>query len=87
MHAPTSIRRLCCYSLGDFLPDLEALDHLLSVYAGYAGRKQVTARAEVLGNETIRGQEPLRMTRRFEPLHAPLPLSSGLVRVLRMGST
>jgi hypothetical protein len=83
MHAPTSIRRLCCCCLGDFLPDLEALDHLLSVYAG---RKQVTARAEVLGNGTRRGQEPLRMTRRFEPLHAPLPLPSGLVRVLRTGS-
>jgi hypothetical protein len=83
MQAPTSRRRLCCDSLGDCLPDLEAWDHLLSVYAG---RKQVTARADVWGNGIIRGQEPRRMTRRCAPLHVSLPLLSGLVRVLRTGS-
>jgi hypothetical protein len=42
----------------------------------------VASRAEVLGDRPISGEEPLRMTRRFEPLHAPLPLARRLMRVL-----
>jgi hypothetical protein len=41
------------------------------------------ARAEVLGNRTIRGEKPLCLSWGLEPLHAPLPLAGGLVGVLR----
>jgi hypothetical protein len=58
MPAPTSVRRLYCCAPCHFLPDLEALDHLLSVRPG---RKQVAARAKVLRNRTIRAEEALRM--------------------------
>jgi hypothetical protein len=37
----------------------------------------------MLGDRAIGGEEPLRMTRRFEPLHAPLTLARGLVGILR----
>jgi hypothetical protein len=40
------------------------------------------ARTEVLGDGTIGGEESLGITRGFEPLHAPLALTSGLMRVL-----
>ena len=43
------------------------------------GREPVAPRSEVLGDGTIRGEEPLRMTRRLEPLHAPLPLAGRLM--------
>jgi hypothetical protein len=39
--------------------------------------------AYVLGNGTIRGQEPLGVPWRLEPLHAPLPLTGGLMGVFR----
>jgi hypothetical protein len=39
--------------------------------------------AEVLGNRTIRGQETLGVPGRLEPLHASLPLTRGLVGILR----
>ena len=42
----------------------------------------MTARAKVVGNGTIGGQEPLGMSRGLEPLHPPLTLARGLVRVL-----
>jgi hypothetical protein len=37
---------------------------------------------EVLGDRPIRGEKPLRVPCGLEPLHAPLPLAGGLVRVL-----
>jgi hypothetical protein len=39
-------------------------------------------RSEVLGHRTIRGQEPLGVPGRLEPLHPPLPLARGLMRIL-----
>ena len=41
------------------------------------------ARTEVLRDGTVSGEEPLGVTRRLEPLHAPLALTSRLMRVLR----
>jgi hypothetical protein len=79
VHVSTDIGHLCCSSPCDFLPNLEALEHLLAVLAG---RKQVASRAEVLGDEAKRRQETLGVPRGFEPLHALLPLARGLVRVL-----
>jgi len=38
--------------------------------------------AEVLGDGPIGGEKALGMPGRFEPLHAPLPLARGLVRIL-----
>jgi hypothetical protein len=40
------------------------------------------ARAEVLGDGTVGGEELLGVPWRFEPLHAPLALTRGLVGVL-----
>ena len=40
-------------------------------------------RTEMLDDRTIGGEKPLRLARGFEPLHALLLLSGGLVRVLR----
>ena len=40
------------------------------------------ARTEVLGDGTIGGEKPLGVAWGLEPLHAPLPLAGGLVRVL-----
>ena len=39
-------------------------------------------RSEVLGNGAIRGEEALRMPGGLKPLHPPLPLTGGLVRIL-----
>jgi hypothetical protein len=39
------------------------------------------SRPEVLGDRTIRGEEPLGVPGGLEPLHASLPLAGGLVRV------
>ena len=41
------------------------------------------SRAEVLGDGTIGGEEPLRVSSRFEALHAPLPLARRLMGILR----
>ena len=41
------------------------------------------ARAEVLRNRTIGGEETLSVAGGLTPLHLPLPLAGGLVRVLR----
>jgi hypothetical protein len=38
--------------------------------------------SKVLGDRPIRGDKPLGMPWGFEPLHPPLPLAGGLVRVL-----
>jgi hypothetical protein len=40
-------------------------------------------RAEVLRDGTIGGQEPLRVSRGLESLHAPLSQTGGLMGVLR----
>ena len=40
-------------------------------------------RTEMLGDGPVGRKEPLRLARGFEPLHAPLPLPGGLVRILR----
>jgi hypothetical protein len=42
----------------------------------------MTSRSEVLGNRTIRGEKPLRMAGRFEPLHAILALTRWPMGVL-----
>src|SRR5215510_13291416 len=41
------------------------------------------ARTEVLGDGTRGCEEPLGVARKLEPLHMPLPLAGGLVRILR----
>ena len=61
------------------LPELKSLGHFLTV----RGRRQtMPARTEVLRDGPIGGEESLGMTRGFEPLHPPLPLPCGLVRIL-----
>jgi hypothetical protein len=40
-------------------------------------------RTKMLRDGPIGGKEPLGLTRRLKPLHAPLPLPGGLVRILR----
>ena len=47
------------------------------------GREAVTSRAEVLGDGAIRGEEPLGVSWGLEPLHPPLSLTGGLVRIFR----
>ena len=64
----------------DLLPHLESLPHFLTVLGS---GKPMPSRAEVFGNETIRGEELLRMPRGFKPLHPPLSLARGLVAILR----
>src|SRR4030095_9210268 len=54
----------------DLLPHLESLPHFLTVLGS---GKPMPSRAEVVGNETIRREEPLRMPRGFNP-----PLSAAL---------
>jgi len=41
------------------------------------------SRAEVLRDGSMRGEEALSMPWGLEPLHAPLPLAGGLVRIRR----
>jgi hypothetical protein len=55
------------------------LPHLLAVCWG---RTPMPVWSKVLGNGTIRGEKPLGVPWRFEPLHAPLALTRGLVGVL-----
>jgi hypothetical protein len=62
------------------MPDLEAWGHEVAIGGG---GESVGSRAERLGAGSIRGEEPLCMTRRFELLHVPLPLACGLVGNLR----
>jgi hypothetical protein len=40
-------------------------------------------RTEMLGDGTVGGEKPLSVTRGLEPLHALLPLTGGLMGVLR----
>ena len=63
----------------DLLPDLKSAPHLLTI----RGRGQpMSGWVEVLGDGTIGGEETLSVARGLKPLHAPLALTSGLVRVL-----
>ena len=64
----------------DFLPAVESVLHFLTVGRR---RKSMTTWAEMLGDGTIGREEPLGVTWGLEPLHAPLPLMGGPVRVLR----
>ena len=41
------------------------------------------ARSKVVRNRAIRSEEALRVSRGFNPLHAPLPLAGRLVGILR----
>jgi hypothetical protein len=43
----------------------------------------VAPRSEVLGDETIWGEETLGVPWGFKPLHPPLPLAGGLMGILR----
>jgi hypothetical protein len=61
-------------------PALESVGHGLTVLGG---GEPVASWSEVLGNGTIGGEETLRVTRRLESLHAPLPLPCGLVGIFR----
>jgi hypothetical protein len=58
----------------------ESVPNLLAVDGS---RQQVPSRAEVLGNGTIRGKEPLGLPGRLEPLPAPLALPGELMGVFR----
>jgi hypothetical protein len=40
------------------------------------------AEPEVLSDGAVSGEELLGVTRRLEPLHVPLPLTGGLMRIL-----
>src|SRR5262245_8600027 len=62
----------------DLSPDLESFADLLTV--GERG-KPVSVWAEVLRDRTLGREEALRVARGLEPLEAPLPLPSGLMRV------
>ena len=63
----------------NFSPTLEALPHLFAVLRR---GQQMPSGAEVLGNGAIRRQKPLRMSRRFKPLHAIFARPRGPMRVL-----
>jgi hypothetical protein len=63
----------------DLLPHLQSCAHFLTVCSRGPA---MPARAEVLGNRTIRRQKALCMARGLEPLHAPFPLPCWLGRVL-----
>jgi hypothetical protein len=64
----------------DLLPALESVSHLLAILGG---GEPVASRSEVLSDGTIRGQETLHVTKRFQPVHAPFPRAGRLVGVLR----
>jgi hypothetical protein len=58
------------------LPALESVRHFSAILGG---GEPVASWSEVLGDGTIRGEEPLGVPRGFEALHAPLPLARGLM--------
>jgi hypothetical protein len=72
---PHRYRCLRCREPCDLLPALEAWDHLLSI--GLGG-EAVAPRSEMSGAGTIRGEKPLGVPWRLEPLQAPLPLARRL---------
>jgi hypothetical protein len=80
VHTPMGSEPLGGGSPCNFGPDLKSLGHDVAVHGG---RKPVASWAEMLGDQPIRGEEALRVTRRREPLHAPLPLAGRLMRMLR----
>src|SRR5262245_18023377 len=79
-YPPIGIGPLGCRRSRDFVPALESLGQDVAIGGG---REPVASRSEMLGNGTIRGEEPLRLHGRLEPLHPPLPLAGGLMGVLR----
>src|SRR5262249_54915560 len=46
-------------------PTLKSVSHLLAILRR---GQQMSSRSEVLGNRTVRGEKPVRMAGRFEPL-------------------
>jgi hypothetical protein len=80
VHTPMGSEPLCGGSPCNFVPDLKSLGHDVAVHGG---RKPVASWAAMLGEQSIRGEEALRVTRRLEPLQAPLPLAGRLLRMLR----
>jgi hypothetical protein len=64
----------------DLPPHLESFSHLLTICRG---GKPMTARAKVLRDRAIRGEETLGLPGGLKPLHAPFPLTRRLMRVLR----
>ena len=62
------------------MPALESLGHLLTIREG---EEPVPSRSDVLGDATIGGEEPRRMSWGLDALHAPLALAGGLLGVLR----
>jgi hypothetical protein len=60
---------------------VKSVGHLLAVVAG---REEMTARAEVLGNGTIGGKKALGVPRGLKALPTLLPLTGGLVRVVKL---
>jgi len=62
------------------LPDLETLDHLLSVGLGC---EAVASWAEVQRHGTVCREEPVGLSWRLERLHKPLALAGWLMRVFR----
>jgi hypothetical protein len=63
----------------DFLLGVESFPQLLTVFGG---AEEVTSRAEVLHDGTIRREEAVGVTGGFEPLHAPFALARRLMGVL-----
>jgi hypothetical protein len=51
----------------DILPGVESLQHLFAVFGG---GEEMASRAEVLRDQPIGGEEPLRVSRRLESLHS-----------------
>ena len=64
----------------DLLLAPESVSHLLAILGG---GEPVASRSEVLSDGTISGEEMLRVTRRFKPWYAPLPMAGRSVGVLR----
>ena len=65
----------------DFLPHLESVLHFLTL--GGCGKPMPT-RMEILGDGPVGRKEPLGLTRRLEPLHTLLPLTSGLGGIVNL---
>ena len=55
----------------------------ISQRAVIGGTHEVTTNPEQVLDDTVNGEEALRLTRRFEPAHLSLALPSRLVRDLR----
>ena len=76
VYPPSASAPLGCCRPRDVVPHLEAMGHDVALRGD---REPVAARSDVVGERSIRGEEPRRMTRRLEPLQAPLTLASRLM--------